>query len=155
MGSNEWNADAYRALSATYSISAALQKQAIAFGVVFLVWKLDSNLKSMIEAGKDQAKPQSTPPTVERVTEAVATLRQLHGALHEVCDKLSDAASGNFLCRFLAGSKIESVRERAECLLDLAEAAELTINPNLDSLYFDEAIGELKRGQTHGLASIR
>jgi hypothetical protein len=155
IGTNEWNADAHRALSETYSVSAAIQNQAVAFAVVFLIWRLERRLRPLVKTiGLLQPKVGQQLPTKEQIVDGLATLRRLHSELTDMCDKFSEIINRHSLCRYLAASKITLVREYAECFLDLVDAAELSLDPDLDKKYFDKAIGELKRGETHSLESI-
>jgi hypothetical protein len=153
-GTNQWNADAHQALSETYSISAALENHAIAFATVYLVWKLEGKLRPLADnIGVVKQTPQPV-PTKAQVEDALQGLRQLYRTLGEMCDKFTETSDRNFLCRVLVRGKIDSIRECNERLLDLADAVELSLDPDLDKKYFDKAIGELDRGETHSLEEI-
>src|SRR5258708_16576881 len=90
IGTDHWNADAHKALSETYSISAALEGHAIAFAAVYLMWMLERRLRPLVESIGVPKKTSQPTPTKQQVQDSLATLRRLHVDLGDMCNKFSE-----------------------------------------------------------------
>jgi hypothetical protein len=153
IGSDLWTAHAYGALSVAYRVSAALQRQANVINLAGKIWRLDRILASLLNdiyTGAENPKPNPGPVSTERIHAAIETLHSLHRAVERLYTSLLDSGLAN---RTLIGTPTNSLRSRADDLLDIAEAIELSMNPAINDV-FEESLEELHRGEAFDLSAL-
>ena len=154
VGTDVWNATAYRVLSVAYKVSASVRNHVAAAKMAHLLWSFDRLLTGFLEEIYTKAESGYKPPepvTPEQIAAAIQTLRQIHRAVERIYVALKAVGMAN---RSLIGGPLGSLRLRADDILDLAESLELAVNPDVDSI-FEKSLEELKRGQTFDLESIK
>jgi hypothetical protein len=107
----------------------------------------------MLEAvytGAENPPPNMEPVTPERLTAAIAMLRNLHSALEGISTNIQRSSLNN---TSLIGAPTSSIRAHADDLLDLAETLEIAMNPDIGSI-FDRSIEEHRRGESFDLQDI-
>jgi hypothetical protein len=154
-GSDNWNASAYAALSIASKVSAAVRAQGAIISLTREVWKLDGVLRNFLgdiyKAAENPPPVPQEPVTEEAVLEAAKTLRRLHGLIDQVYLR---AKSGGLTNRRFTGAAINSVKVRAEEMLEIAEALELSLNPHVDAI-LSQSLEDLHNGNVHDLPTFK
>jgi hypothetical protein len=155
LGTDGWNAEAYGAASSAFGVSLSLKGY---FGQIALagkLWSLDKKLKDLLERfykAAGSSADSSPAPTRERIESAIETLRSICGKIDEVYSIAKARGLTNWT---LIGTALNSIRVRGSELLEIADAAELSLHPETFEPAFDKALEEYRRGATFDLASIK
>ena len=161
LGTDTWNADVLGAAASAFRVSARVVSQRVGNHMNLLrmaggLWSLDTQLKNILEGFYTEVSKVSqtpvVPPTEERLRSAILSLRTLCGKIDELYNMAKAAGLTN---RTLIGTALNSIRVRGDELLDIAESAELSLEAEVTEPIFAKALGELERGETFDLASIR
>lgn len=154
-GTDDWNASAYAALSVASKVSAAVRQQGTIFSLTRDVWKLDSLLRDFLnniyKAVESPPAPPAEPITEEATLDAANTLLRLHGVIDAIYSRTKRAGLTN---RRFIGMALNSVKTRAEEIRDIAEAIELSLDPNVDAL-LNQSIEDLHNGNVHDLPTFK
>ena len=154
VGSDLWNASAHTAISVTYRISAALKAHANVLNLTGKLWRMDRLLAQLLEAvytGAENPPPNPELVTPERLSAAIAMLRNLHSAIERVSTGIERCGLTN---NGLIGAPASSIRAHADDIFDLAESLELAMNPDIDAI-FSKSLEEYRRGEVFELQDIR
>jgi hypothetical protein len=153
IGTDAWNATAYRLVSLGYKISASIRSQVAKTQLASALWKFDRYLSGFLRQFYEhvESNKQSEPANRERVLAGIETLKLIHAAAEKIDSGLRAAGFSN---HSLIAGPLTSLRARADEVLDLAESVELMLNPDPLNKIFDASIEELRRGETAGLESI-
>jgi len=154
-GIDNWNASAYAALSVASKASAAIRVQGAIFSVTRDVWKLDALLRNFLadiyHAVENPPPPPKEPITEDAMLDAANTLRRLHRLIDDLYLR---ARSGGLTNRRFIGAALNSVKVRAEEILEIGEALELALNPKVDAL-LSQSIEDLHNGNVHDLPTFK
>jgi len=153
IGTDAWNATAYRLVSIGYKISASIRSQVAKAQLASVLWKFDRILSGFLRQFYEdvESNKKSEPVNRERVLAGIATLKLIHSSVQRVDSGLRAAGFSNH--SLIAGPLI-SLCTHADEVLDLAESVELMMNPDPLNKVFDSSLEELRRGETAGLESI-
>ena len=152
-GSDSWNAAAHHAVSAAYRLSGAVRAQAAVFTIGRQLWGLDSTLNDFLKdfyVQVESGRPPAEPPNVEKVKAGIAALRDLHATINATVVVLQAKGFAN---RRFVSPALNSVKVRADEILDIVESVELSLTPEIDRI-FDKSLREFKRGETFDLESV-
>jgi len=152
-----WNADVNTAASLSKQVYDGASKVVKSFvGDLALtkdLWTLDSKLASLLE-GFYKAAEQ--PVMIQPVTQDV--IRNTLVSLRVICDKCeavyNSAKSRGLTNRRLMGPALNSIRVRADELLDIVETVEITLDGSGVDAIFDRALAELHSGATVKVSDI-
>ncbi len=160
LATDTWNEVAFSAASQVYGVSsrvaAAVNSHLSMIDLTRRLWNVDKALKEMLEtfyreAAKDASRKTIEPVSPEKVDMAVSLLLELCGKIDEL---YSSAKAKGLTNRTLVGTVFNSIRVRSDDLRDIAESVQLSREPSIEDI-FTRAAGELKRGETFDLASIK
>jgi hypothetical protein len=154
MGTDQWNATAYSAVSVAYRISGAVRDKAAAFRIASKLWRLNKLLAAMMESFYSRVEKAEIeklePPSAERIQSAINAVMTLLSAIERMSNSLKDSG----LNRGIVGLALNSVLKHADDIADLTESVDLRhSNPDIDSI-FEKSLAELKAGATHDLKSL-
>src|ERR1039457_2400908 len=147
IGTDAWNATAYRLVSLGYKISASIRSQVVKARLASVLWKFDRILSGFLQQFYEdiEANKKSEPPNRERVLAGIETLKLIHSAVQKVDTGLRAAGFSN---HSLIAGPLTSLSAHADEVLDLAESVELMMNPDPLNEIFDATLEELRRGDT-------
>lgn len=150
---DKWNASAYAALSLASSVSASVKAQATIFSLSRDVWKLDGILRNFLEEiYKAAEKPPPTEPvTKEQMIEAAKTLQQIHRTIERLYVRARSAGLTN---RRFIGAALNSVKVRAEELLEFGDALEMSLNEDVDA-FLEHSLEDLRSGNVYDLPAFK
>jgi hypothetical protein len=153
IGTDAWNATAYRLVSLGYKISASIRSRVAKAQLASVLWKFDRILSGFLRQFYEdvESNKKSEPANRERVLAGIETLKLLRAAVEKIDTGLRTAGFSN---DSLIAGPLTSLRAHADEVLDLAESVELMLNPDPLNKIFDASIEELRRGETAGLESI-
>jgi len=153
IGTDAWNATAYRLVSLGYKISASIRSQVAKTQLASALWKFDHYLSGFLRQFYEhvESNKKSELASRERVLAGIETLKLIHAAAEKIDSGLRAAGFSN---HSLIAGPLTSLRAHADEVLDLAESVELMLNPDPLNKIFDASIEELRRGETAGLESI-
>jgi hypothetical protein len=153
IGTDAWNATAYRLVSLGYKISASIRSQVAKTQLASALWKFDRYLSGFLRQFYEhvESNKKSEPANRERVLAGIETLKLIHAAAEKIDSGLRAAGFSN---HSLIYGPLTSLRAHSDEVLDLAESVELMLNPDPLNKIFDASIEELRRGETAGLESI-
>ena len=153
IGTDAWNATAYRLVSLGYKISASIRSQVAKTQLASALWKFDRYLSGFLRQFYEhvESNKKSEPANRERVLAGIETLKLIHAAAEKIDSGLRAVGFSN---HSLIAGPLTSLRAHADEVLDLAESVELMLNPDPLNKIFDASIEELRRGETAGLESI-
>ena len=158
LGTDAWNADVFQASSKAFrvapALSAAIDNHLAFVRVAAALWRLDSQLKAILEKFYRQAVPSIRRENLplEKIRESIAAIKTLCSKLDEVYNAGKAAGLTN---RALVGTALNSIRVRSDELSDIAESAELSLDPEPLDAIFDKSIEEHHAGRSFDLASIK
>jgi hypothetical protein len=146
----------YAALSVASKVSAAVRAQGTIFSMTREVWKLDFALRDFLgdiyRAAENPPSAPIEPITEEATLEAANSLLRLHRTIDGLY--LRAKRSGLTNRRFI-GMALNSVKTRAEELLDLGDAIQLALDTNVDVL-LSRSIEDLHKGNNmHDLPTFK
>ena len=158
IGSDLWNVGAYETASiasrTAYRLSGHINQHLKIVSISMDVWKLDRQLKNFVEGiyrDIEAVEPPSEPVSEVKVREAISLLKNLHETIERMYEKAKAIGLTN---RTLVGAGLNSVRVRADEILDFAESVELSLDPAVDSV-FDRAMRDLESGQALDLSALK
>ena len=153
IGTDAWNATAYRLVSLGYRISASIRSQVAKAQLASGLWKFDRILSGFLRQFYEdvESNKKSEPANRERVLAGIETLKLIHAAAEKIDTGLRAAGFSN---HSLIAGPLTALCAHADEVLDLAESVELMMNPDPLNKIFDASIEELRRGETAGLESI-
>ena len=153
IGTDAWNATAYRLVSLGYKISASIRPQVAKAQLASALWKFDRYLSGFLRQFYEhvESNKKSEPANREQVLAGIETLKLIHAAAEKIDSGLRAAGFSN---HSLIAGPLTSLRAHSDEVLDLAESVELMLNPDPLNKIFDASIEELRRGETAGLESI-
>jgi hypothetical protein len=154
-GTDTWNASAYAALSMAWRVSASLKNQNAIFTLTISAWKMDSALRHfLVQIYKAAENPQSVtsgPITEQQILEAAKTCRQIHSTIEQIYIRAKGAGLTN---RRFIGAAINSIKVRAEDILEIGEALEMSINKDVDQ-FLDRSVEDLRNGSVYHLPAFK
>lgn len=130
-------------------VKSHLAKARLAQGL----WRLDRSLArllSQIYEAIEKPDPSLPPATGDQVKAAAEVLVRIHGAIDSI---YADARREGLTNTTLVGMPLNSAKQRAEELLEIAEWLETWNDPGVNRL-LDEAIEDARQGRTLPLSSI-
>ena len=153
IGTDAWNATAYRLVSLGFKISASIHSQVAKAQLAGAVWKFDRTLSGFLRQFYEdvESNKKSEPANREQVLAGIETLKLIHVAAEKIDTGLRAAG---FSDHGLIAGPLTSLCAHADEVLDLAESVELMMNPDPLNRIFDLSIEELRRGETAGIESI-
>lgn len=157
VGIDLWRADVHKSASLALRLSAAVQNHAWVMALAADVWCLDFALRKVIEQvyvdyeHRIESGIPAEPVSDEAIAEALASTRALCNTIDRVYEK---ARAGGLTNRRMVGAAFNSIRLRSDELRELVEAAELSMNPEVDKM-FDRTREEFERGEVFDLTAIK
>jgi hypothetical protein len=154
--SDQWRAEAHRAASLAFRVSAALDNHAQMISLAANVWQLDRALSKFLEGiylDIERRVKNNIPPEPVKKEVLAESLRTLRTTANTIEGLYSRAKASGLTNRTLVGTALNSVRVRGDEILDLVESIELAMNPDIDKI-FEKSLDEFKRGETFELADI-
>ena len=154
--SDNWNASAYAALSVASQISSALKTQAARLSLAHNMWKLDRAFRDCLEGIYEAAEnPNPVPPAEPITEEKIRHVANLCHALHASIEGLYQNSKSRTLTNsYLVGVVFNSVRARAEELLDIGDSLDAYMDPETDML-LNQAITDLHSGSVDDLPAFK
>ena len=152
---NDWKREALESESLVTRVSKAVTGHALYISIAMDVWRLDRTLKDFICLihnciERPKRTQRAEPVTDKEVLEAASALKSLFYNIEGFYSKAKRAGLTN---RTLTGAAINSVRQRAEELLDTAEWMELVVSGAANPV-FEETLKEYRQGQSYDLDQI-
>jgi len=155
---DKWNASAYAALSVASSVSASVKAQATIFSLSRDVWKLNGMLRNFLEEIYRRAAenvPAPTEPVTkeqkEQMMEAARTLQHIHRTIEQLYTRAKAAGLTN---RRFIGAALNSVKVRAEELLEFGDALEMSLNEDVDA-FLEHSLEDLRSGNVYDLPAFK
>jgi len=149
-GTDKWNASAHAALSLAWRLSASVKAQATILSLSRDVWKLDGILRHFLEEIYKAAENPPTPAepiAKEQIMEAANTLQQIHRTIEQLYARAKSVGLTN---RRFIGAALNSVKVRAEELLEFGDALEMSLNEDVDA-FMERSLEDLRSGNVHDL----
>ena len=151
----QWEAGANASESLVTRVSKEVSGHAIYASLALDVWRLDRALRGFIVSIHESIdKPSladiNVPVTTERALAVASKLRSLHSNVEQTYSKAKRAGLTN---RTLTGAAFNSVMQRSEEFLDLAELIEISLSGVAEQV-FKETMEEHGRGESYGLEQI-
>jgi len=153
-GTDKWNASAYAALSVAWRVSASVRTQATILSLSRDVWKLDGILRNFLEEiykAAENPPPPTEPVTKEQMMEAAKTLQQIHRTIEQLYVRAKSAGLTN---RRFIGAALNSVKVRAEELLEFGDALEMSLNEDVDA-FLEHSLEDLRSGNVYDLPAFK
>jgi hypothetical protein len=159
LGTDTWNEAAFNAASQVFSVSSrvssAVGNQLNILDLTRRLWKMDRLLKELLETfyreAANASQKVSEPPSKEQLDMAINTLLTVCGKIDEM---YASAKSKGLTNRTLVGTVLNSIQVRSDELREITETILLSRESGVDEI-FARAAGELERGETFDLASIK
>jgi hypothetical protein len=153
---DKWNASAYAALSVASSVSASVKAQATIFSLSRDAWKLDGILRNFLEdiyrrAAAENAPAPTEPVTKEQMMEAARTLQRIHRTIEQLYGRAKGAGLTN---RRFIGAALNSIKVRAEELLEFGDAIEMSLNEDVDA-FLEHSLEDLRSGNVYDLPAFK
>ena len=119
------------------------------------IWHLDSLLKSFIGSINQRIENSKQAPTTQAVTkeQALEVATRFKSLYADIEKTYSNAKRHDLTNRTLTGVAFNSVKQRSEELLDIAENIELAVSGAANTI-FAETMDEYRRGEHYGLDQI-
>src|SRR5579859_1329266 len=149
-GIDNWNASAYAALSIACRVSASLRAQTAILSLTRDAWKLEGVLRHFLDQiykAVENPPTPTEPVTREQILEAANTLRQIHRTIEQLYTRAKSAGLTN---RSFIGAALNSIKVRAEELLEFGDALEMSLNEDVDA-FLDRSLEDLRSGNMHDL----
>ena len=153
-GTDKWNASAYAALSVASRVSASVRTQGTIFSLSRDIWKLDGMLRNFLEEiyrTAENPPPPTEPVTKEQMLEAAKTLQQIHRTIEQFYARAKSASLTN---RRFIGAALNSVKVRAEELLEFGDALEMSLNEDVDA-FLEHSLEDLRNGNVYDLPAFK
>jgi hypothetical protein len=153
-GTDKWNASAYAALSVASRVSASVRTQGTIFSLSRDIWKLDGMLRNFLEEiyqAAENPPPPTEPVTKEQMMEAAKTLQQIHRTIEQLYVRAKSAGLTN---RRFIGAALNSVKVRAEELLEFGDALEMSLNEDVDA-FLEHSLEDLRSGNVYDLPAFK
>jgi hypothetical protein len=153
-GTDKWNASAYAALSVASRVSASVRTQGTIFSLSRDIWKLDGMLRNFLEEiyqAAENPPPPAEPVTKEQMMEAAKTLQQIHRTIEQLYVRAKSAGLTN---RRFIGAALNSVKVRAEELLEFGDALEMSLNEDVDA-FLEHSLEDLRSGNVYDLPAFK
>ena len=152
----QWKQQASGTAAMVSRVARAVSGHAWYFQIAAEVWRLDGSLNSFlndiydsIERPKPRAN-EAEPVTDEAILELADSFRYLYREIEGLHSLAKRAGLTN---RTLTGAAFNSVRFRAEDILDLAEMIEMLVKGNTKEI-FERALEERRLGEVYSLDQI-
>ncbi len=152
----QWKQEANGTASMVSRVARAVSGRAWYLFIAADVWLLDRSLKSFLnDIYECIEKPKPRAKDAEPVTdEAILELTESFRSLYRDIDRLHSLAKRAGLTNTtLTGAAFNSVRLRAEDVLDLAETIEMLVKGSTKAI-FERALEERRRGEVYSLDQI-
>ena len=152
----QWKQEANGAASIVSRVARAVSGHGWYLAIAADVWRLDRSLRSFladIYEGIEKPKPRAKgaePATDEVVLELAESFRSLYRDIDRLHSLAKRAGLTNTT---LTGAAFNSVRLRAEEVLDLAETIEMLVKGNTRAI-FERALEERQSGEVYSLDQI-
>src|SRR5450759_2564129 len=139
IGTDAWNATAYRLVSLGYRISASIRSQVAKAQLASGLWKFDRILSGFLRQFYEdvESNKKSEPANRERVLAGIETLKLIPAAAEKIDSGLRTAGFSN---HSLIAGPLTSLPAHADEVLDLAEFVDLMLNPDPFNKIFDAPI---------------
>jgi hypothetical protein len=158
LGTDRWRSQATKTAKTAKNTAAIISNyanhQLTLLSFAKNLWTLDRTLRTFLTQfyeDLETGKFKGITPTEAQIREGILALRNISEPVEKMYARAKAAGLTN---RVFVGAALNSVFVRAEDILDIAEAVELSLEPHLDGI-FDRALGELERGEALDLASFR
>lgn len=152
---DRWNANVYGAMALASRLSTLVKDRTATLKLAYRLWGLDTSLSKFMnrvyeamESGKAKSEEEITP---DRIKEVAQTLRRLYDIVDGIYGPAKKAGLTN---NSLTSMALNSVRKRAEDILELAEWFETCIDPEAVESIFQRSAEEEARGEIFDLSSI-
>lgn len=152
---DRWNSEVYGAMALAARFSALVKDRAATYQLLYRLWKLDHTLdvfmKHIHEVMQDASQQIVEMPTAEKVVEVSQTLRRLHKIVGGIYEPAKIAGLTN---SSITSPVVNSIHKHADDVLELAEWVELFLEPESLETIFQQAEGEMARGDIVSLNEI-
>jgi len=150
-------AEVYRVASLALRTASGIKEQAQIIFVARDVWKLEEALRKLLEGiyqDTERRTREHTPheSNPEALIQALNGLRTISSAVDGM---YSNAKASGLTNRRFVGAALNSVRLRADDILDLVESVEIGLNPSGVEGIFSKSLAELESGDVFDLADIK
>lgn len=140
-----WCIEYHRTMAATLTVGQAVKRGAWILSIAKDFWEVARDLKSLIMALDDV--PCANAQEVEYV---LPMLNRLHGSINRIVDLTHKRGLSN---RAVIGAQFQSIKRHNECLLDIIERLNLSLNHSV-SADAKQAREEYDRNETVSLDSL-
>jgi hypothetical protein len=154
LGSDDWNAKAYQAVAVAYRIAAAARSTTVSYVLSRKLWNLDKRLKLIQEEFYKPPQADRPRPQRDQIEAGIKAVKALHETFEHLANTMRSKGLYN---QSLLSSPMNSAMGRIEDIVEFAHTVEVSLDPEetaaVDAV-FDEALGELQRGETLSMESI-
>jgi hypothetical protein len=150
-------AEVYQVASLALRTASSIKERAQILLVARGVWKLEEALRKLLEGIYQDAERRlrehtPTESNPQALTQALNGLRTIASAVDGM---YSTARASGLTNRRFVGAALNSVRLRADDILDLVESVEISLDPSGPESIFAKSLAELDAGNVFDLADIK